>query len=86
MKSVEEPETKQGRRNSRKDADIIKQIRDLAQSLLDGEDEDTEKTEADTEETAPEVNVATEEPKESGNSKRAEALLEKITTFKEANS
>ena len=53
---------------------------------MDGEDEDTEKTEADTEETAPEVNVATEEPKESGNSKRAEALLEKITTFKEANS
>ena len=86
VKSVEEPETKQGRRNSRKDADVIKQIRDLAQSLLDGEDEDTEKTEADTEETAPEVNVATEEPKESGNSKRAEALLEKITTFKEANS
>ena len=32
-----EPETKSGRRNSKKDADIIKQIRDLAQSLLDAD-------------------------------------------------
>ena len=39
---AQEPETKSGRRNSKKDADIIKQIRDLAQSLLDDEGDDTE--------------------------------------------
>lgn len=84
VKSVE-PETKSGRRNSKKDADIIKQIRDLAQSLLDDEDEDTtpEKTEADTEEAPQEVNEASKEPIESGNSKRAEGLLETIKKMKE---
>lgn len=76
-------EVKSGRRNSKKDADIIKQIRDLAQSLLDEDDDKTpEETEADAEKAAPEVNEASEEPTESGNSKRAEDLLEKINHMK----
>lgn len=77
-----EPETKAGRRNSQKDADIIKQIRDLAQSLLDDEDDDnTEEEEAKSEEAEPEVNEASEEQKDNGNSKRASDLLEKIKSI-----
>ena len=76
-------EIKAGRRNSRKDADIIKQIRDLAQSLLDDEgDDNTEEEEAKSEEAEPEVNEASEEQKDNGNSKRASDLLEKINTLK----
>ena len=76
-------EVKSGRRNSRKDADKIKQIRDLAQSLLDDEDDDnTEEEEAKNEEAGPEVNEASEEQKDNGNSKRASDLLEKINTLK----
>lgn len=76
-------EVKSGRRNSRKDADKIKQIRDLAQSLLDDEDDDnTEEEEAKSEEAEPEVNEASEEQKDNGNSKRASDLLEKINTLK----
>lgn len=76
-------EVKSGRRNSKKEADIIKQIRDLAQSLLDEDDDKTpEETEADAEKAAPEVNEASEEPTESGNSKRTEDLLEKINHMK----
>ena len=76
-------EIKAGRRNSQKDADIIKQIRDLAQSLLDDEgDDNTEEEEANSEETEPEVNEASEEQKDNGNSKRASDLLEKINTLK----
>lgn len=74
-----EPETKSGRRNSKKDADIIKQIRDLAQSLLDDEGEDTpEKTEADTEKVDRDDNEASKDQSGLDNSKRADALLEKI--------
>lgn len=79
---AQEPETKSGRRNSAKDADIIKQIRDLAQSLLDDEGDDTEEKAADIEETQPEVNEASEEPTGCGNSKRASELLEKIKSIK----
>lgn len=79
---AQEPETKSGRRNSAKDADIIKQIRDLAQSLLDDEGDDTEEKAADIEEAQPEVNVATEEPTDCSNSKRASELLEKIKSIK----
>ena len=76
-------EVKSGRRNSRKDADIIKQIRDLAQSLLDDEgDDNTEEAEAKSEEAEPEVNEASEEQKDNGNSKRASDLLEKINSLK----
>lgn len=81
VKSVE-PETKAGRRNSQKDADIIKQIRDLAQSLLDDKDDDTKPEEDEAgEKAAPEVNEASEEQKVNGNSKRASDLLEKIKSI-----
>jgi HK97 family phage prohead protease len=77
-----EPETKQGRRNSQKDADTIHQIIDLAKSLLDdaGEDTPTQEDEAKSAEAEPEVNEVTtpEEPKDEGNAKRAEAILDKI--------
>lgn len=83
IKSIE-PETKQGKRNSKADEAVIRQIRDLAQSLLDGEDEDIpEEEEVIEEETTPEVNEASEEQVETGNSKRASDLLEKISTYKE---
>lgn len=76
-------EIKAGRRNSQKDADIIKQIRDLAQSLLDDKDDDTKPEEDEADEKAePEVNEASEEQKDNGNSKRASDLLEKINTLK----
>ena len=80
---AQEPETKSGRRNSAKDADIIKQIRDLAQSLLDDEDDDTtpEKDEADTEKAITELNEKSKEATGSGNSKETEALLEKINSL-----
>ena len=75
-------EVKAGRRNSRKDADKIKQIRDLAQSLLDDEDDDTKPEEDEADEKAePEVNEASEEQKDNGNSKRASDLLEKIKSI-----
>lgn len=76
-------EVKSGRRNSKKDADIIKQIRDLAQSLLDEDDDKTpEEPEADIEETQPKSNAAAEDSNDCGNSKRAEDLLEKINHMK----
>ena len=75
-------EIKAGRRNSQKDADIIKQIRDLAQSLLDDKDDDTKPEEDEADEKAePEVNEALEEQKDNGNSKRASDLLEKIKSI-----
>ena len=81
VKSVE-PETKAGRRNSRKDADVINQIIDLAKSLLDEPEDKPTEDEEKSEEAQPEVNPAGEEPKSEGNSKRAEALLEKINSIK----
>ena len=81
VKSVE-PETKQGKRNSRKDADVINQIIELAKSLLD-EPDDTTEPEENSKEAEPEVNAAAKEPKSDSNLKRAEALLEKINSFKE---
>lgn len=77
-----EPETKQGRRNSQKDADTIHQIIDLAKSLLDdaGEDTPTQEDEAKSAEVETDANEAEapEEQKDNGNAKRADALLEKI--------
>lgn len=81
VKNVE-PETKAGRRNSRKDADVINQIIDLAKSLLDEPEDKPTEDEEKSEEAQPEVNPAGEEPKSEGNSKRAEALLEKINSLK----
>ena len=86
VKSIE-PETKQGRRNSRKDADTINKIIDLAKSLLDDEGEDTtpdQEEDAKSAEAQPEANEVTtpEEPKDEGNAKRAEAILDKINEIK----
>ena len=86
VKSIE-PETKQGRRNSRKDADTINKIIDLAKSLLDDEGEDNtpdQEEDAKSAEAQPEANevITPEEPKDEGNAKRADALLDKITAIK----
>ena len=85
VKSIE-PETKQGRRNSKKDADTINQIIDLAKSLLDDEGEDIpdQEDEVKSAEAQPEANEVTtpEEPKDEGNAKRAEAILDKINEIK----
>ena len=87
VKSVE-PETKQGRRNSQKDAEVIKQIRDLAQSLLDGEGEDkpTQEDDAKSAEAEPEVNATAEELKDDSNAKKASELLEKINELRGGSS
>lgn len=77
-----EPETKQGRRNSRKDADVIKQIRDLAQSLLDADD-DTPEEDDGKGETQPESNVAAEDSKGCGNPEKVAAILGKIKSIRE---
>lgn len=82
VKAIPEPETKAGRRNRKSDEDIIRNCIDSLKSLLDESDEDKEKEEAIEEETAPEVNEASEEQKDEGNSKRASDLLEKINQFK----
>ena len=81
VKSVE-PETKAGKRNSKKDADVINQIIALAQSLLDEPEDKPTEDEEKSEEAQPEVNPAGEEPKSEGNSKRADALLDKINSLK----
>lgn len=73
-----EPETKQGRRNSKADEDVLKQIIELAQSLL-GEAEDIPEAEEEKQaEPTAKVNATAEEPSTAENAKRAEALLEKI--------
>lgn len=91
IKAAEEPETpetKAGRRNSRKDEDTIngaigqlKSCIDALQSLIDEGAEDTqpEETDAKSAEAEPEVNAAAEEPKDDSNAKRAEAILAKIS-------
>ena len=86
VKSVE-PETKQGKRNSKADKEVIKNCIESLKSLLDDDDEDnhTESEEKSAEPTI-EVNEASEEPKTAENAKRAEALLEKINSFKEGGS
>lgn len=81
IKSMD-PEIKAGKRNSKKDADVINQIIDLAKSLLDEPEDKPTEDEEKSEEAQPEVNPAGEEPKSEGNSKRAEALLEKINSLK----
>lgn len=82
VKSME-PETKQGRRNRKADEDIIKQIISLAESLLTEAGEDTEETDASNEEAEPKANTSVEEPEAINNSKRAEAILEKIKNMQE---
>ena len=77
-----EPETKAGRRNSRKDADVINQIIDLAKSLLDEPEDTNTDEEAKSAEPTAQVNEASEEPTTAENAKRADALLEKINSIK----
>ena len=80
-------DVKSGRRNSKKDAEVIKQIRDLAQSLLD-EDDDTKpgENQAENGKAATAVNEASKEQAGAGNSKETEALLDKINSIlKETN-
>lgn len=79
-------DVKSGRRNSQKDAEVIKQIRDLAQGLLDeGEDKKPEENEAENGKAAPEVNESSKELTGSGNSKETEVLLEKINSILKEN-
>ena len=87
---VATPETKQGRRNSKADEDVIRDaiaqldkcIKSL-ESLVDEGGDDIQEPEEQPEEAEPEVNAAAEEQTENGNSKRAEELLEKIKNMKE---
>lgn len=84
--NAEGENVKAGRRNSKKDEDVIKQIRDLAQSLLDGEggDTPTQEDEAKSAEVETDANEAEapEEQKDEDNAKRAGALLEKINEMR----
>lgn len=88
VKSID-PETKQGKRNSKADEDIITDtidqlnncIRALEALIAEGEDDTTE-DEAPAEPTD-EVNEASEEPSNDENVKRAESILEKIKNMKE---
>lgn len=79
VKSVD-PETKQGKRNSKSDEDTIKEIINLAQSLLSKE-EDTEEPEQN-EEPKEEANAKAEEPKSDENSKKAQEYLAKINEIR----
>jgi len=89
VKAICETETKSGRRNSKADEGIIRdaidQLNSCIKSLetLFGDEDNTEEEEAPQEEAIPEVNEASEEQTENGNSKRASDLLEKINQFKE---
>lgn len=85
IKSGIETAVKSGRRNSKSDEDTIKECITMLQSLIEEDrvDDIPEDEEVPAEETAPEVNEASEEPKEDGNLKRASELLAKINNFKE---
>ena len=84
-----EPETKQGKRNSQKDEDVIKEA--IAQmgrciealnSLLELGDEDKPTEDEAKEEDTAKTNEASEESEVAGNSKRAEDILSKINSIK----
>ena len=81
-----EPEVKEGKRNSKADAEALRKIISLAQGIL-GELEDTNPEDEEKEESKEaesEVKEASEEPKADGNLKEsAQELLEKIKTIKE---
>ena len=93
VKTAAEPETKQGRRNSKKDEDVLKDavtqletcIKALNSLIEDGAEDNPAEEPAGDAEDAPEVNEVTpsEEPKEDSNAKRAGALLEKISHLQE---
>lgn len=81
VKSID-PETKQGKRNSKKDKDTINQIINLAKSLLDDEGEDNQEDPKANEEPTEETNAAAEESKSAENSEKAKAFLETIKNYK----
>lgn len=83
IKGAIEAEIKAGRRNNKSDEETIKQIISLAQSLLTVKEDDKPEEEEAEEEAKSEVNEASEEQKDNGNSKRADELLEKIKSMKE---
>lgn len=68
---------KSGRRNSKKDAEAIREAISLLQGVLE------EKEVEEAEEGKPESNEASEETKVNANSAKAASILEKINTFKE---
>ena len=83
-------EVKQGKRNSKADEDVIRdtiaQLGKCIESLesLIGEGEEDKPTEDEAPaEAEPEVNEASEEPKDDSNAKRAEAILSHIKSMKE---
>lgn len=69
---------KSGRRNSKKDADAIREAISLLQGVLEDEEEPEQ-----TEEVEAESNEASEETKSNGNSEKAAAILAKINSMKE---
>lgn len=83
IKGAIEAEIKAGRRNNKSDEETIKQIISLAQSLLTVKEDDKPEEEEAEEEAKSEVNEASEEQKDNGNSKRADELLKKIKSMKE---
>lgn len=76
-------EVKAGRRNRKSDEEIIKNCIDALKSLLDDGDEDKPENDEAPAEAEPEVNEASEEPKDDSNAKRAADLLEKIKNMEE---
>ena len=81
----ETPETKAGRRNRKSDEDTIKEIINLANSLLDTvDDEPSEQEEGNNEEVGSNVNEASEELTANDNSEKSKSLLERINKIKEA--
>lgn len=79
-------EVKAGRRNRKSDEEIIKNCIESLKSLLDdGEEDKPAEAEANEEKAAPEVNEASEEQTEIGNSKKADELLAKINELKEGS-
>lgn len=76
-------EVKAGRRNRKADEEIIKNCIESLKSLLDDGEEDNPAEAEAPEKAAPEVNEASKELTDSGNSKRAEDILAKINELKE---
>ena len=76
-------EVKAGRRNRKADEEIIKNCIESLKSLLDDSEEDNPAEAEAPEKAAPEVNEASKELTDSGNSKRAEDILAKINELKE---
>lgn len=82
-----EPETKQGRRNRKADEDLINEtVKQLNSCILalkslledEGAENSTTEDEGNEEKAVPEVNTEVKEQTGNDNSKRAEAILEKI--------